>query len=256
MENSDSIEEIFFKFLKSFEYDPSDLDYEKLEKHKVALQTLSEVGNSGITIFDISTCNTVFYSSNFGQLLGYSSEDYKDIGQMFFGNRIHPEDKHEMSRRGVSVFRMFDAFPVEDKLNYKVISEYRMLNANMNYVRLIEQYQVLELDKKGQIWLMMSFVELSPDQEDFNGIKSQFINFKTGELLGLKTEKKAKSELTKREMEILRLVKNGLLSKEISEKLAISLHTVNTHRQRLLEKLGANNSMEAILFASKFGLLD
>jgi DNA-binding CsgD family transcriptional regulator len=47
-----------------------------------------------------------------------------------------------------------------------------------------------------------------------------------------------------------------LLSKEISNVLSISLHTVNTHRQRFLEKLGANNSMEAVMFASRFGLLD
>jgi len=51
-------------------------------------------------------------------------------------------------------------------------------------------------------------------------------------------------------------VRNGLLSKEISNKLSISVHTVNTHRQRFLEKLGANNSMEAVVFASKFGLLE
>lgn len=63
-------------------------------------------------------------------------------------------------------------------------------------------------------------------------------------------------ELTKREIEILRLVKEGYLSKEISGKLSISVHTVNTHRQRFLEKLGANNSFEAVMFASKFGLLD
>jgi DNA-binding NarL/FixJ family response regulator len=62
-------------------------------------------------------------------------------------------------------------------------------------------------------------------------------------------------ELTKRELEILKLVKQGLLSKEISDKLYISVHTVNTHRQRLLEKLGANNTIEAIIFATKYGLL-
>jgi DNA-binding CsgD family transcriptional regulator len=61
--------------------------------------------------------------------------------------------------------------------------------------------------------------------------------------------------LSKREIQILQMVKEGLLSKEISTNLDISLHTVNTHRQRVLEKLGANNSMEAVVFASKLGLL-
>jgi len=51
------------------------------------------------------------------------------------------------------------------------------------------------------------------------------------------------------------LVKDGFLSKEISDKLSISTHTVNTHRQRILEKLGVNNSMEAINYAAQLGLI-
>jgi DNA-binding CsgD family transcriptional regulator len=51
------------------------------------------------------------------------------------------------------------------------------------------------------------------------------------------------------------MVKDGYLSKEISDKFDISVHTVNTHRRKVLGKLGANNSMEAVVFASKLGLL-
>ncbi|MDR0368534.1 MAG: LuxR C-terminal-related transcriptional regulator, partial [Bacteroidales bacterium] len=63
------------------------------------------------------------------------------------------------------------------------------------------------------------------------------------------------NRLTKREIEILKLVKDGFLSKEISDKLSISLHTVNTHRQRVLEKLRVDNSIEAVMLASKLGLI-
>lgn len=62
--------------------------------------------------------------------------------------------------------------------------------------------------------------------------------------------------LTPREINILQLIKDGLLSKEISEQLFISIHTVNTHRQRILEKLDVDNSMEAVKYASTLGLLN
>lgn len=39
-------------------------------------------------------------------------------------------------------------------------------------------------------------------------------------------------------------------------RLFISVHTVNTHRQRILEKLGANNSIEAIAYALQLGLVN
>ena len=256
MTEQNSIEEIFFKCLSQCTFDEKDLDYSLLEKHRAALQTLSAIGNSGISVFDISTLQVVFYSSNFGALLGYVPSDYEKTGQQFFESKIHVEDKLKLSHQGVSTFKIYNNLSREEKLNYKVISEYRMLNAQNKYVRLIEQYQILELDKKGQLWLLIGFVDLSPNQEEYNGVKCQFLNFRTGHTIPLEIPQKVQYELTKRETEILRLVKDGLLSKEISNRLSISLHTVNTHRQRFLEKLGANNSFEAIMFASKFGLLD
>ncbi len=256
MKEKSSVEEIFFKFLLQYKFDQKDLDYSILDRHTVALQTLSSIGNSGINVFDVCKRQVVFYSSNFGAQLGYTPSEYEKAGQQFFEERIHPEDKLKLSHVGVSTFKLYNSLSSDEKLNYKQVNEYRMLNAENKYVRLIEQYQILELDKIGQIWLLLSFVDLSPNQEEYNGVKSQLLNFRTGKIIPIEVSQKAQYELTKRETEILRLVKDGLLSKEISNRLSISLHTVNTHRQRFLEKLGANNSFEAIMFASKFGLLD
>jgi DNA-binding CsgD family transcriptional regulator len=248
--------DLFFKFLLQFKFYERDLNYPALEKHIVALQTLSDIGNSGINVFDIYKRQIAFYSSNFGKLLGYTKEDYKDSGYQFFYDRIHPEDLAKLNKYGVSFMKIMNNLPVKEKMNYKAISEYRMINSQKKYVRLIEQYQILELDKKGQIWLLMGIVDLSANQEDYDGIKTQLLNFKTGQIVPLETPQKIELDLTKRELEILKLVKSGLLSKEISNQLSISLHTVNTHRQRFLEKLGANNSFEAVSMASKFGLLN
>lgn len=256
MKSEDTIQEVFFKFLMQYSYDEKNLDYSVVPNHALALQRLSDVGNSGTGIFDLSKREMIFYSSNFGELLGYKPPDYKDIGQMFFGGKIHPDDAIKCSISGVSVLKLFGHFSSDEKLNHKVIREYRMLNSQNQYVRLIEQYQVLELDLKGQIWLMLSIVDISPDQEELKECKSQLLNFRTGKIIPLENTPKAELELTKRELEILKLVKEGFLSKEISDKLSISVHTVNTHRQKFLGKLGANNSFEAVMFASKFGLLD
>ncbi len=256
MTEQNSIEEIFFKYLTQFKFDEETLDYSVVKKHTVVLQALSDIGNSGTGIFDFCKRQTIFYSSNFGGLLGYDPSDYKEAGQEFFASRIHPDDAQKLSISGVSVLKIFNNLSSDEKLNHKSINEYRMLNAQNRYVRLIEQYQILELDQRGQLWLALNIVDVSPNQDEAEVSKSQLLNFRTGKIIPIEVPKKVQYELTKRETEILRLVKDGLLSKEISNRLAISLHTVNTHRQRFLEKLGANNSFEAIMFASKFGLLD
>jgi len=256
MPEQNSVEEIFFKFLMEYKFDEKDLDYSLVQKHITALQTLSSIGNSGFSLFDISKREVLFYSSNFGQLLGYVQSDYEKTGQQFFVSKIHPEDALQLSLKSISVFKIFNAFSSEEKLSHKTISEYRILNVQNKYVRLIEQYQMIELDKKGQLWLMMGVVDVSPNQDENSAIKGQLLNFRTGQFIPLEVPEKAQVELTKRETEVLKLVKGGFLSKEISSILSISLHTVNTHRQRFLEKLGANNSVEAVMFASRFGLLE
>jgi DNA-binding NarL/FixJ family response regulator len=83
------------------------------------------------------------------------------------------------------------------------------------------------------------------------------LNYKKGKFVSSfpESQQSSISGLTKREKEILKLIRDGLLSKEISDKLFISIYTVNTHRQHILEKLGADNSIEAVNYASQLGLL-
>lgn len=63
-----------------------------------------------------------------------------------------------------------------------------------------------------------------------------------------------KAELTKREIEVLRLIAHGHTTQEIGDKLFISTHTVETHRKNLLSKLGLKNSAGLARFAAKNGL--
>ncbi|MDB4534486.1 response regulator transcription factor [Vicingaceae bacterium] len=57
------------------------------------------------------------------------------------------------------------------------------------------------------------------------------------------------SELSKREVEILGLVADGLTNKVIGEMLNISSRTVETHRRNILDKLGVKNTAEMVRYA-------
>jgi len=63
-----------------------------------------------------------------------------------------------------------------------------------------------------------------------------------------------KHQLTKREVEIIRLVCQELSSKEIGEKLFIAEFTVTTHRRNILSKLGLKNTPGLINFAKQNGI--
>jgi DNA-binding NarL/FixJ family response regulator len=68
----------------------------------------------------------------------------------------------------------------------------------------------------------------------------------TKQLIVNNDESKNINRLTQREIEIVKLVKNGLKNKEIAATLFISQRTVETHRARILKKLGLKNSISLI----------
>jgi ATP/maltotriose-dependent transcriptional regulator MalT len=61
--------------------------------------------------------------------------------------------------------------------------------------------------------------------------------------------------ITPRELEILRLVAQGLSNREIAGKLFVSENTVKTHCSRTFEKLGARRRTQAVQLGKDFGLL-
>ena len=96
----------------------------------------------------------------------------------------------------------------------------RIRNVRGEYIRIIEQEQVLELDKSGNIWLMLSVIDIDANQE-LEITKSHLYNLKTGDQIFIDLSDTLNEPLTNRELEVLRLMKQGLLSKEIAQRLCL-----------------------------------
>src|SRR6185295_7801040 len=62
-------------------------------------------------------------------------------------------------------------------------------------------------------------------------------------------------DLTTRELEVLRLIRDGYRNKQIADRLAIAETTVNFHIKNLVSKLGANDRTHAVTIALRRGLL-
>jgi DNA-binding CsgD family transcriptional regulator len=61
--------------------------------------------------------------------------------------------------------------------------------------------------------------------------------------------------ITRRELEILELIANGLSNREIADKLFVSENTVKTHSSRLFDKLSARRRTQAVQLGKEFGLI-
>lgn len=68
-------------------------------------------------------------------------------------------------------------------------------------------------------------------------------------------KKREDLNMTRRELEILELVAQGLSNREIATKLFVSENTVKTHCSRAFDKLGAKRRTQAVQLGKEFGLI-
>ena len=188
----------------------------------------------------------VFLLDRFGHyyyVTEYVTEDIQASDKLNIEKLVHPDDLEVVRRIDKKVWEFLDTLPEEEKLTYKYIYEMRVLDRG-KYVRMIYQMRILAF-KDGN-FLGMGIIDLAPEQSTNTSVRFQIKNCLTDEIVPFAIESATDTLLTPREREILALAKEGMFSKEISEKLNISIHTVNRHRQNILEKLQVDNMIEAI----------
>jgi len=188
----------------------------------------------------------VFLLDRFGHyyyVTEYVTEDIQASDELNIEKLVHPDDLEVVRRIDKKVWEFLDTLSEEEKLTYKYIYEMRVLDRG-KYVRMIYQMRILAF--KDDNFLGMGIIDLAPEQSANISVRFQIKNCLTDEVVPFAIESATDTLLTPREREVLALAKQGMFSKEISEKLNISIHTVNRHRQNILEKLQVDNIIEAI----------
>jgi len=148
------------------------------------------------------------------------------------------------------------------------ISELREIKSSFPDLRIliisnaISKAELVELNSAGINNVILKTVgkeELFEALEATLKAKKYFSN----ELLDLlfeSTEKKNQAEetgqLTISEIEIVRLIADGLTTKEIASRKFISFHTVISHRKNIFRKLGVTSISELIMYAIKAGWIN
>jgi transcriptional regulator, luxR family len=195
-----------------------------------------------IKILEQAGSFAVFLSDRFGHYY-YVTEYIEASQEIDIEKLVHPDDWEVVRRIDKKVWEFLNTLPEEEKLTYKYIYELRVLERG-KYVRMIYQMRILAF--KEDNFLAMGIIDIAPEQSANTSVRFQIKNCLTDEIVPFAIESAADTLLTPREREVLALAKEGMFSKEISEKLNISIHTVNRHRQNILEKLQVDNMIEAM----------
>lgn len=236
------------------------LDSAVLDDCRRKIEVSVDVENDCRVITDAAADYCYIFGGKFARLIGlcvfdsYINEMSSSDEDVIY-DRIHPEDLVDKRMLEYEFFKYIDRLHPDEKLSYKATCRFRIKDRNGRYIYVDNSTRVMRLSPKGKIWLILCTYNLSPSQESAIGIESRIINSATGECIEIELSDKRRHILTDREKEILKLVKEGKLSKQIAAILDISVHTVNRHRQNILEKLSVGNSVEAIMAATLMKLL-
>jgi len=221
----------------------------------------------------VASCETsklIYVDDLFESLTGYSKDCMK-LGLEFWLSLIHPEDKPQVMEDIIQGHKKLNDCEDNTLIPELFLSlEYRFKKGDGKWIWIQELKFVtltdgridkvlgllIDIDEQRQLEEAQTRSNrYSPKLLDIaiqfkNVNKKMWIKKPTDESLPT-SQPPGIALLTKREKEVLQLVGEGFSTKQISDKLNISINTVETHRRHLLEKLQVKNSMELIKEASK-----
>jgi len=212
------------------------------------------LGDSYYFIINHHTLKMEYVSKEIESVMGYLPSEFEIP---FMNDQIHPDDRSWFLAIGSSMIDFFSQLPIEKLMKYKVRYDIRFRKKNGDYARILYQGVLLEHDQNGRFLRTLSV------HSDITYLKAEgkpvlsFIGM-DGEPSYYDVASKnifieSKEELTRRERQVLMLLIEGKLSKEISHALNISKQTVDTHRKNMLRKKKMSNTRELIGKAIRYG---
>ncbi|KXX71992.1 LuxR C-terminal-related transcriptional regulator [Flammeovirga sp. SJP92] len=138
--------------------------------------------------------------------------------------------------------------------HYTIFYYYPLLHKDGNIYPCLVQVRVLELTDDGRIKYVLAYNQIIKKKYDrtrafnlsFIAHDQQFPSFYHVDSLESFEQVINIRKLSKREIEILKLVSEGESNNIISNKLNISIHTISTHKKNIISKTNTPNIMVAI----------
>ncbi|MCA0152830.1 LuxR C-terminal-related transcriptional regulator [Winogradskyella vincentii] len=229
-------------------------DKPSLETHIKKIIELDKYLPYSSTFFCVTNTQTLsfeYVSKNYNSCLGLKSEELLEKGMRYFWSRIHPEDLDNWLK-ALNQLMEFTLRNIEekDRQNANYTWNYRFKNADDVYVNIVQNTTPLAFDSQGKpIVGLAHYTVLDPGIKLEISASAKLLNNKQEyETIYFNTysQKLLNGGISNRERDVIRLLIQDFSSKEISEKLNISPHTVDTHRRNILKKLNISSTGELI----------
>jgi DNA-binding CsgD family transcriptional regulator len=184
--------------------------------------------------------------------------DWVGLHPMELGKLFHPLDMRKMQAFIVFIASYLSKRTAAERSKIRVSMTFRMLNNKQQYTWRMMQYPLMHYEKQDLryiLCLISDYSHLNPEPKCCMCIHDRNMSEHAlyscdEETIVLKKVHPAKP-LTSREIQVLKLLAKGLISKEIAEVLQISKNTVENHKQNMFAKTGMKKLTELVSYANK-----
>ncbi|MEZ5199041.1 MAG: LuxR C-terminal-related transcriptional regulator [Bacteroidales bacterium] len=226
-------------------------DIEPLKKSYSQFENYPLLPSQAIYVMDMQEMS-IPYHRRIDRLLGYLNQEF--VFELF-NELYHPEDYD----RYMHLLRISNEWARRVKpepFSIEVTIDCRMRKKDGTYLKILRQSTVFETCRDKSIKSVFTILSDISKIKTNNSVNLSIIESGTGRILLEDSDKGEKSvKLTRRETEIISLVKNGLNSSTIADELKISRHTVDTFRRKMLKKTGCKNTVELLSFCAQQGII-
>ena len=230
--------------------------YAQDEEERLCLvaQSYSICENSIAVLSNLRTDKSHIFFGKSCEILGLgksnTTQTVDSVWEEDIFNRIHPDDWKKRCLQELTFFRMVSSSHVKEMFSWYLENTMRMCGKNGEYHYW--RHRIFYFSGSGQQGISYALCLYNLTPEDSGG--AYLINTMTGEKKLLVIDEN--HILSEREKFILQMIQNGKSSKMIADRLEISKHTVDRHRQNIIAKLRVNNTTEACHQAKRLGLID
>jgi hypothetical protein len=243
---------IFFDFIES--YLPSGFMTINAEDPIMQrLNALMEVNEQFLTVSDLGKIQFLYASAGIKSMLGI------EPGQLNPGHFVevtHPDDLNRLGLLRAQTFVVEKEVLETQKGSALVSFTIRLRNpAGVYHNHLCQAYFFYSPGPHRAVYLLQVISNVNwfkPKKQEYHHYKGKELShfrYPDEELL------KIGPQYSARELEIIKLIELGLGSKQIAEKIFLSVHTVNTHRKNILQKSGKTQIPDLIYELKEQGLL-
>ena len=214
----------------------------------------SHEGNICI-LSDLKARRSYLFYSSIAQRIGLMQGEFEinSIWEDELLDLIHPEDLEKKYKLELAFFHVCKSMDKESRKGNELVTSLRIRGLDGKYLRLKHRLMYVDGSDGEDMVMALCLYNLLLEYPGSDAPNGVIVNLRTGELLKNGLESLSKI-LSQREKQIMQLIRLGDRSKDIAQKLAISIHTVNRHRQNIFDKLNVTNAIEACRVAERAGL--